>query len=44
MRLVEGLSGPEIAERTGMTPDSVRVHLSRGLKLLRQRLDGEVTT
>ena len=41
MRLVEGLSGPEIAERTGMTPDSVRVHLSRGLKLLRQRLDGE---
>lgn len=41
MRLVEGLSGPEIAERTGMTPDSVRVHLSRGLKLLRQRLGGE---
>ena len=41
MRLVEGLSGPEIAERTGMTPDSVRVHLSRGLKLLRHRLDGE---
>jgi RNA polymerase sigma-70 factor (ECF subfamily) len=41
MRLVEGLSGPEIAERTGMTPDSVRVHLSRGLKLLRQKLDGE---
>ena len=40
MRLVEGLSGPEIAERTGMTPDSVRVHLSRGLKLLRQRLEG----
>jgi RNA polymerase sigma-70 factor (ECF subfamily) len=41
MRLVEGLTGPEIAERTGMTPDSVRVHLSRGLKLLRQRLEGE---
>ncbi len=41
MRLIEGLTGPEIAERTGMTPDSVRVHLSRGLKLLRRRLDGE---
>ena len=41
MRLVEGLSGPEIAERTGMTPDSVRVHLSRGLKLLRRRLEGD---
>jgi len=38
MRLVEGLTGPEIAERTGMTPDSVRVHLHRGLKLLRDRL------
>ncbi|HEU4536091.1 MAG TPA: sigma-70 family RNA polymerase sigma factor [Polyangiaceae bacterium] len=41
MRLVEGLTGPEIAERTGMTPDSVRVHLHRGLKLLRERLGGE---
>jgi RNA polymerase sigma-70 factor, ECF subfamily len=40
MRLIEGLSGPEIAERTGMTPDSVRVHLHRGLKLLRERLGG----
>lgn len=40
MRLVEGLSGPEIAERTGMTPDSVRVHLHRGMKLLRERLGG----
>jgi RNA polymerase sigma-70 factor (ECF subfamily) len=38
MRLVEGLSGPEIAERTGMTPDSVRVHLHRGIKLLREKL------
>ncbi len=38
MRLVEGLTGPEIAERTGMTPDSVRVHLHRGMKLLRERL------
>ncbi len=40
MRLVEGLSGPEIAERTGMTPDSVRVNLHRGMKLLRVRLAG----
>lgn len=39
MRLVEGLSGPEIAEQTGMSPDSVRVHLHRGIKLLRERLD-----
>lgn len=40
MRLVEGLTGPEIAQRTGMTPDSVRVHLHRGIKLLRDRLGG----
>jgi len=38
MRLVEGLTGPEIAEHTGMSPDSVRVHLHRGMKLLRERL------
>lgn len=41
MRLVEGLTGPEIAEHTGLTPDSVRVHLHRGMKLLRERLDGD---
>jgi RNA polymerase sigma-70 factor (ECF subfamily) len=41
MRLVEDLSGPEIAAHTGMTPDSVRVHLHRGMKLLRERLGGE---
>jgi len=40
MRLVEGLTGPEIAAHTGMTPDSVRVHLHRGMKLLRERLGG----
>ncbi|MFO0744521.1 MAG: sigma-70 family RNA polymerase sigma factor [Myxococcota bacterium] len=40
MRLVEGLTGPEIAERTGMTPESVRVHLHRGMTLLRERLGG----
>ncbi|CAN5875235.1 hypothetical protein BH11MYX2_BH11MYX2_34210 [soil metagenome] len=38
MRLVEGLSGPEIAERTGMTPGSVRVNLHRGMELLREQL------
>ncbi len=41
MRLVEGLTGPEIALRTGMTPDSVRVHLHRGIKLLREKLGGQ---
>jgi len=40
MRLIEGLSGPEIAERTGMTPESVRVNLHRGFKLLRAKLGG----
>ena len=40
MRLVEGMSGPEIAERTGMKPRSVRVNLHRGFKLLRERLGG----
>jgi RNA polymerase sigma-70 factor, ECF subfamily len=38
LRLVEGMTGPEIAERTGLTPDSVRVNLHRGMKLLRERL------
>jgi len=38
LRLVEGMTGPEIAERTGLTPGSVRVNLHRGLKLLRERL------
>ncbi len=39
LRLVEGLTGPEIAEQTGLTPGSVRVNLCRGMKLLRARLD-----
>ena len=38
MRLVEGMTGPEIAERTGLKHGSVRVNLSRGMDLLRQRL------
>jgi RNA polymerase sigma-70 factor (ECF subfamily) len=40
MRLVEGMSGPEIAERTGLTPESVRVNLCRGMKRLRRALGG----
>ena len=39
LRLVEGMTGPEIAARVGMTPDSVRVNLHRGMTLLRQRLE-----
>jgi len=38
LRLVEGMTGPEIANRTGLTPESVRVNLHRGMKLLRERL------
>lgn len=38
LRLVEGMTGPEIASRTGLTPDSVRVNLCRGMKLLRSYL------
>lgn len=41
MRLVEGMTGPEIAERTGLTPDSVRVNLCRGMKLLREMLEAK---
>lgn len=41
LRLVEGLSGPEIAERTGLTHGSVRVNLHRGMSLLRPMLDAE---
>jgi RNA polymerase sigma-70 factor, ECF subfamily len=42
LRLVEGMTGPEIAERTGLRPASVRVNLHRGMKLLRQRLGVKV--
>ena len=38
LRLVEGLTGPEIAELTGLTPGSVRVNLHRGMELLREKL------
>jgi len=38
LRLVEGLSGPAIAARTGLTHGSVRVNLTRGMALLRPLL------
>lgn len=41
LRLVEGMTGPEIAARTGLTPASVRVNLHRGMKLLREMLGKE---
>lgn len=41
LRLVEGMTGPEIATRTGLTSASVRVNLHRGMKLLRAKLSFE---
>lgn len=38
LRLVEGMTGPEIALRTGLTHGSVRVNLCRGMRMLRERL------
>jgi RNA polymerase sigma-70 factor (ECF subfamily) len=38
MRLLEGMTGAEIAQRSGLTPASVRVNLHRGMKLLREKL------
>lgn len=40
LRLVEGMSGREIAAATGLTEGSVRVNLSRGMKRLRAALEG----
>ncbi len=40
LRLVEGMSGAEIALRTGLTPGSVRVNLHRGMQMLRGALGG----
>ena len=40
LRLVEGMSGAEIAQRTGLKADSVRVNLHRGMKLLREMYRG----
>ncbi|MGI9107903.1 MAG: RNA polymerase sigma factor [Pyrinomonadaceae bacterium] len=42
LRFVEGMTGPEIAERTGLAPASVRVNIHRGMKLLRAKLGKKV--
>ena len=41
LRFIEGMTGPEIAERTGLAPASVRVNIHRGMKILRERLAGD---
>jgi RNA polymerase sigma-70 factor (ECF subfamily) len=38
LRLVEGMTGDEIAARAALTPASVRVNLHRGMKMLREKL------
>src|SRR5438309_5219521 len=38
LRLVEGMTGLEIAARTGLTHGSVRVNLYRGMQMLREKL------
>jgi RNA polymerase sigma-70 factor, ECF subfamily len=38
MRLIEGMTGPEIAQATGLTPGSVRVNLHRGMAALKEKL------
>lgn len=42
LRLVEGMTGEEIAERCGFTYDSIRVNLHRGMQKLREALKIEV--
>jgi RNA polymerase sigma-70 factor (ECF subfamily) len=39
LRLVEGMTGPEIAARTGLTHGSVRVNLHRGMQQIRAKLN-----
>jgi RNA polymerase sigma-70 factor (ECF subfamily) len=43
LRLVEGMTGPEIAARTGLTHGSVRVNLHRGMQQLRAKLSPNPT-
>jgi RNA polymerase sigma-70 factor (ECF subfamily) len=40
LRLIEGMTGPEIAKQTGLTHGSVRVNLHRGMQQLREILRG----
>jgi RNA polymerase sigma-70 factor (ECF subfamily) len=42
LRLVEGMTGPEIAARTGLSHGSVRVNLHRGMQQLRAKLNSSV--
>ncbi len=44
LRLVEGMTGPEIAARTGLTAASVRVNLHRGMRRLREKLGLPLST
>ncbi len=44
LRLVEGMTGPEIAARTGLTHGSVRVNLHRGMQQLRTKLGANPCT
>lgn len=44
LRLVEGMTGPEIAARMGMTHGSVRVNLHRGMQQLRAMLRSNAGT
>jgi len=39
LRLVEGMTGDEIAKLTRLSPGSVRVNLHRGMNMLRKKLD-----
>ena len=41
LRFVEGMTGPEIAEKTGLKQGSVRVNLYRGMQILREKLEGK---
>ena len=40
LRLVEDMSGEEIARQTGLSHGTVRVYLHHGMRLLRERLGG----
>ena len=44
LRLVEGMTGPEIAARTGLTHGSVRVNLHRGMQQLRAKLKPDASS
>jgi RNA polymerase sigma-70 factor (ECF subfamily) len=39
LRYLDGLQAPEIGARLGLTPEAVRMRLSRALRVLRERLD-----